>query len=350
MKIAFICNKLTGGGAERFTANIANRFSQDSSNSVYVITGTRTEEDYSLNDNIIRFEIIIKRLYEDSKSLLKLIREYGIEVVVGIDIYPNFVVCLISKFTKAKCVISERNAPKQVNISKKSRFLRWILYRFADGYVFQTNGAKEFYSKSIQKRSVVIHNPIRENLPSKTNVNNKEIVAIGRLNVQKNYPMLINAFNIVHNKYPNYKLRIFGDGELKESLLKQVNNLHLNESVVFENFTLNVHEAIKDSSIYVMTSDFEGMPNSLMEAMAMGFPVVSTDCPSGGPGELITDGVNGLLCKVGDYKVCADKICFLLTYDEKKIYMENEAKKIITTHSSNVVFEKWRLFLDKICQ
>jgi len=345
MKIAFICNKLTGGGAERFTANIANRFSQDSSNSVYVITGTRTEKDYSLNENITRFEIITKRLYEDSKSLLKLIREYGIEVVVGIDIYPNFVVCLISKFTKAKCVISERNAPKQVNISKKSRFLRWVLYRFADGYVFQTNGAKEFYSKSIQKRSVVIHNPIRENLPSKTNVNNKEIVAIGRLNVQKNYPMLINAFNIVHNKYPNYKLRIFGDGELKESLLKQVNNLHLNESVVFENFTLNVHEAIKDSSIYVMTSDFEGMPNSLMEAMAMGFPVVSTDCPSGGPGELIVDAENGLLCPIGDYQIFAQKIMSVLENKTFCNQIASEAKKIMDSHNSDVIFQKWNEFV-----
>jgi len=346
MKIAFICNKLTGGGAERFTANIANRFSQDSSNSVYVITGKRTEEDYSLNENITRFEIITKRLYKDSKSLLKLIREHGIEVVVGIDIYPNFVVCLISKFTKAKCVISERNAPKQVNISKKSRFLRWLLYRFADGYVFQTNGAKEFYSKSIQKRSVVIHNPIRENLPSKTNVNNKEIVAIGRLNVQKNYPMLINAFYIVHNKYPNYKLRIFGDGELKESLLKQVNNLHLNESVIFENFTLNVHEAIRDSSIYVMTSDFEGMPNSLMEAMAMGFPVVSTDCPSGGPGELITDGVNGMLCKVGDYKDCAEKICSIIENYEISVNLAENAKSIMQSHNTNIIMTEWENYLE----
>lgn len=347
MNIAFVCNSLNGGGAERFTANISNCFSKDYSNNVYVITGKETIKDYKLESKVKRIDLLSKNLLKDLVLLLKVIKDNSIDVIVGIDIYPNFCVCLCSLFTKARCIISERNAPKQVNISKKSRILRWLLYRLANGYVFQTNGAKEFYSKKIQNKSVVIHNPIRENLPLKTKENKKEIVAVGRLGIQKNYPMLIKAFEIVHKKYPDYSLRIFGEGEEREQLENLVNELKLTGFVIFEGFTLNVHEAIKDSAIFVMTSDFEGMPNALMEAMAMGFPVVSTDCPSGGPRELIIDGENGFLCKVGDYAECAEKI--LLIIEDKKIKQSLQVKALTITasHNIDIIINQWKVFLTK---
>ena len=347
MNIAFICNTLNGGGAERFTANISNRFSEESRNTVYVITGKKADNDYSVNSEVIRLNFLTKNLLIDVKQILNCSKRYNFDVIVGIDIYPNFCVCLCRLFSNVRCIISERNAPKQVNISSKSRFLRWVLYRFADGYVFQTNGAKKFYSKRIQRKSVVIHNPIRENLPVKSNVNNNEIVAVGRLNEQKNYPMLIKAFSIVHRKHSDYKLRIFGEGKLKETLVSLAQELNISDYVFFEGFTLNVHDSIKDSSIFVMTSDFEGMPNALMEAMAMGFPVVSTDCPSGGPGELIQDGVNGMLCHVGDYEECEQKICEIITNSKLKNELSEKAKEIIFTHSADQIFLKWKEFLQK---
>ena len=109
----------------------------------------------------------------------------------------------------------------------------------------------------------------------------------------------MNAFYEVHKVHPEYKLKIFGTGNEKGYLLKLKAQLKLEGCVLFEGFHRNVHEKIKNSDIFVMTSDYEGMPNALLEAMAMGFPVISTDCPVGAPREMIIDGYSGILVPVG---------------------------------------------------
>ena len=260
-------------------------------------------------------------------------------------IYANFCVCMSNFGLKTKMVISERNSPLHDHLSKKSKLLRFLVYRNADAYVFQTQEAKKFYSKSIQKRGCVIHNPIRSDLPIKTDINRKEIVAVGRLMPQKNYEMLLHAIKKVHDRHSEFTLRIFGEGRSRNNLERLVSKIGIKDIVKFEGFTLDVHDQIKDSAIYVLSSDFEGMPNSLMEAMSMGFPVISTDCPCGGPAELIQNGKNGILVPVGDSDKMAMEINRLIEEPGECLKLGKNAMKIGQTHSQDVIVQQWLKFL-----
>ena len=346
MTLAFVNRVISGGGAERFTVNMANYLSLMDDYKVFILTEKRRDSEYSLNSKIHRLDFLKnKRYLSNISKIIHFTHENNIDILVGIDIEPNLLVCISSLFLNIKCVISERNAPKQVNISKLNRFLRFIFYRFANGYIFQTEGAKSYYSKKIQQRSIVIHNPVKPDLPYKSNVGNKEIIAIGRLNIQKNYPVLFRAFAEVHKKHTDYILRIFGEGSEKEKLETLSKKLGIDCAVKFEGFSLDIHEKIKDSQIFVMTSNFEGMPNALIEAMAMGFPCIATDCPSGGPAELIRDGENGLLVPVGDEFAIANRICELIDNPDLRESLSEKAVCIRKTHAISEIMEKWQQFL-----
>lgn len=312
MIVAFVSQSLAGGGQERVTANLANSLSDDPNISVVVITATKSDNEYILSEKVKRYSILENKLLSDSKKLRAILNTNDVDVVIGMGIYANFLCCMSNFFLKTRVIISERNDPAHDRLSLKSKIFRFVFYRFADGYIFQTEGARAFYSKKIQEKGVIIPNPLKEDIPYKSNVCNKEIVAVGRLSPQKNYSNLINAFAEISKRHPEYVLRIFGTGELEENLKNLCRELKISDKVVFEGFCTDVHEKIKDSDIFVLSSDFEGMPNSLMEAMAMGFPVISTDCPSGGPKSLIKNEENGLLIPVNDSNQLVDALNYLI--------------------------------------
>ncbi len=116
----------------------------------------------------------------------------------------------------------------------------------------------------------------------------------------------MQAFSDFHKEYPDYVLEIYGKGELEETLKKNTAEMGLGERVIWHGFCPDVRKRIADAGMYVLSSDFEGISNSMLEAMAMGIPVIATDCPIGGCAEYIQNGKNGLLVPVGDRKAMAD--------------------------------------------
>jgi glycosyltransferase involved in cell wall biosynthesis len=244
-----------------------------------------------LLDKLQRYRAVRKMVMEDKPDLvLSFPEEIAVYVILallgtGIPVYA-----------------SERNNPWVMPDVKVTRILRTLMYPFAKGIIFQTEMAKSFFPDSIQKKGVVLKNPVdAQRIPAQFGGERENVVvAAGRLSEQKNMPLLIRAFARFSPNHPEFKLRIFGEGELREELTALARELQIADKVELPGRSTALLEKMNSAAMFVLSSDYEGMPNVLLEAMCMGMPSISTDCPSGGPKELIEDGVNGLLIPVGD--------------------------------------------------
>ena len=167
----------------------------------------------------------------------------------------------------------------------------------------------------------------------------------------KNHPLLVDAFLKVHEKHPDYVLRIYGpdsgDGT-KEILEKKIIENNAENYIFLMGSCNEIEKVIPKAEVYAYSSDYEGFPNSLLEAMAMGMPVVSTDCPPGGPAMIIRDGENGFLVPVKDRDALADRICRLIEDKELRARFSKEAAKVSEIASPEVVFSQWRDYLTEI--
>lgn len=349
MRIGFIIDGIAGGGAERRTVNIVNELVKYSLD-IFLITNVRKENEYPLKDVVNRKEIMSGKFFYDILNIGKFCKEQSIDVIIGMGIYANLIVCCINLIFDIKSIVVEANDPKHDNLSNHTKIARRLLYWKSDGYVFQTEEEKSFYNAKIQKKGTVIHNPVIPDLPERCCKTNKEIVAAGRLVAQKNFVMLIKAFAIVQRKHPNYVLKIYGEGEDYEKLLSLSAELNLEKTVQIKDFSLRLHEEIKHADLFVLSSDYEGMPNSLLEAMAMGFPVISTDCDGGGPRAIIKDGTNGFLVEKGNFEMLADKIIFLIENKDLKEQLAQKARNVRSSHSISSIGEQWYRYIETIYQ
>lgn len=350
MRIAFyISHPLNDGGAERVVTNLANAFVSEGY-SVTVITPYRANIEYQVDDRICRYYIDekvysnritrpISRIYR----LRRYLKTHKIKVLFAfLDGAVNYSV-LATRFSDVRVIVSERNDPRQYFKTIIQKLWIRTIYDLADAAVFQTPEAKSFFNISIQKRSKIIYNPVRDEFYT----NNLEpianrIVTCGRYEPQKNHHMLIEAMKIAIRKYPDLKLSIYGTGALEEQLNDYIYECGLRENVFIEGNALNVPNVLKRAEIFVLSSDFEGAPNALMEAMAMGVPSVSTDCPCGGPKMFFGNNENGLLVPVGDSQAMAEAICKL--HEDKQLQETFSIKGRIFAERFRMdnIFNEWK--------
>lgn len=173
-----------------------------------------------------------------------------------------------------------------------------------------------------------------------------EIVTCGRLTEQKNHRLLIDAFAEVQKIYPFATLKIYGEGVLREKLQNQIDSLNLNEKVFLMGATNDVAKALQTADLFVLSSDYEGMPNALMEAMAAGVPCISTDCPCGGPRELFGEDASDKLVPCNDSAQLAEAICKVLETTKDGMTEKRHAE----TFKPDRVNQMWKDYVhDIIC-
>lgn len=289
MRILFTTGCMNKGGAERVVANLANAFAKD--NDVSIVITINDAPKYDLNKKIILASLdegivghnLIKKNIKRIKNLKRFIRNFKPDIIVSFLPEPSYRVLFLSMFNKIPVIVSVRNDPKIEYKSFKSRLIMKLLYPLAKGFVFQTKEAQEYFSSKIQSKSIVIPNPVDKRFLEKNceGQRSNTIVTVGRLEEQKNHELLINAFSKITNEIPEYKLIIYGEGSLRERLEQQIKNLKLEEKVLLPGVEKNIEEKIYNARLFVLSSNYEGMPNALMEAMALGIPSISTDCPCG---------------------------------------------------------------------
>ena len=243
-------------------------------------------------------------------------------------------------------IYSLRNDPTKFFNSGLKKILRNLVYWDADKIVFQTPDARDYFCQKIREHGVLIPNPVKSGLPYwNEEKHRKEVVVACRLAKQKNLFMLLDAFRIVWEKRQDYKLSIYGEGELKEALVRYAEQLGISEAVKFHGFSSEIHKIMAGSAIYVSSSDYEGISNSMLEALAIGIPAICTDCPVGGARMYIRDGENGYLIPVGDADVMADRMLALM--EDKKLgeSFSKESVKIREELTDDRIFGMWKSLL-----
>lgn len=350
-KIDIITKAMTSGGAERVIAQLANYFTEQNI-SCRIITTENDDVMYSLDKRVKIVPIGRKSI---NKVIDRLLRYHAIRKVV-VHNKPDVVLTMPEDTgiyailalvgTGIPVYVSERNNPWVMPDVKITRVLRKVAYPFAKGIIFQTEMAKSFFPPYIQKKGIVLQNPVdASRIPEPyKGERKKSFVAVGRLEKQKNFPLLINAFAKFREDIDGYNLVIYGEGNERENLEYLIKMRNLEDRVQLPGRDFDVLNKIKDSAAFVLSSDYEGMPNALIEAMCMGMPVISTDCPSGGPKDLIVNGENGILVPVNDQRklVEAMKMCIK---DNVAPQISLKAFKLKERLTSDEVFEQWRDFL-----
>ncbi len=356
-KIIFMIGSLQNGGAERVISVLANKFIEKYE--VHVVTIMENKIDYDLNDGIKYTYIMendddkhgINRNFVRIKNIRKYIKTVKPDVVVSFLWATNIVAIISCLFLKQRLILSERNDPKHEPVNSLARTIRNVLFsvRTNNYFVFQTSYAKQCFNKSIQKKSQIIFNPIKENIPERYEARRaKKIVCVARLVEEKNIEMLLRAFKKVIEKHPDYLLYLYGRGPLKEKLEEEAIRLKIEKNVIFKGFSKNVHEEIKDATMFVLPSNYEGISNAMLEAMALGIPTICTDCPAYGAREFIKDGENGYLVNVNDEKMLEERMLSIIENDAIQNKFSKEACKIVERINCDVICNQWEAFISSI--
>ncbi len=368
MKILFMIPHLTYSGAPKMMSWVANQMAEKG-HEVHLLTFYSAEQARELHETINTYSLNVvqskSRLVRNTIGILKTIHRLhkkikGIkpDIVVSFLDSVGYVYLPIGRlFTKAGYVVSERVDPYSYHgrISK----IRFHLMQYADGSVFQTEGARKFFDKypKIHERSTVIPNPVvindmicdmQKRIP-RFNERDYRIVTVGRLSLtQKRQDVLLEAFKIFHEQYPYYKLEIYGDGQDKDKIQQMVDTMGLSDCVTLAGRTDNVEETIFNARAFVLTSDFEGIPNALIEAMSIGVPSISTDCSPGGAALLIRNGENGFLVPCGDVNTIVEKLSMIVNDANISERFSDNSPSIIEDYSENVIADKWEKFFVNI--
>lgn len=356
MKILFYINTLGKGGAERVVTNLANQFA-DKNHNVILVTSYSVKKEYKTNPDVTR--ICLEDYKKNSKNkILKninivkqlngLIKNTNPDLIVSFMREPVVRALFASRRSNVKNIISVRNDPSKEYPGITGKIISKYLLPKADGCVFQTEDAKKYFPKNLQEKSKIIYNQVDEKFFKVNRDEGDYLVSIGRLSPQKNQILLINAFEKVIKKYPNEKLLIYGEGELKEKLKDTINKKGLEDKIFLMGSTNDVPKVLSKAKIFILSSDYEGMPNTLLESMAVGVPSISTDCPCGGPKAIINSGVDGFLIPVNSIEELEKKIILLLENKELSEKIGRNAKEKSEIFKPSNIFKQWEDFFKEV--
>ena len=348
-ELLIVTETLGVDGPERVISELVNEWQKKGYQIVVILTRSELgNQRYSINDSIEIIKVdahrkggILSR-FNEARGVRKIIKQHPDAVCISLLVSTSFSLAIGALGLKNRVILSERNDPNQVPFTKLQRIMRNLSLELADACVFQTNDAKEYFSKRIQNKGTIIFNPINPNLPEiYSGERKKEIVAVGRLAKQKNFLLLIKAFASVAKKHPDYKLYIYGEGPERDKLEAEVLKLGLQQNVFMPGFSNNVYNKMIDSTAYVSSSDYEGMSNSMLEALAMGVPTICTDCPIGGARTVIENGINGVLTPVGECDPLTSAILKVIEDESFRIRLSNNAYMIREKLNINDISEQW---------
>lgn len=361
-KILCHINSMGRGGAERVMSNLVNMFVEEEIE-IVLTTEWYAEDEYAVSEKVRRIHVgltekegkksRISKLILRWKRLRECIRKERPDIVVAFSKNANYRAILAAIGTGIPVVVSERSNPAFQYKGIIARTKGEAIYRLAAGNVFQTEYARDFFSRAIQKKSTVIMNPLNKKYLycEQAKERSKDIVTVGRLAQFKNQKMMVEAMNRIHIEYPEYVLKIygadFGEG-VEEELNVLIKRYGLEDNVFLMGNSDTLEEDIVNASLFLLTSNYEGMPNALLEAMAMGIPCIATDCPCGGSKHLVSKNNSGILVPMGEDEVLADKMRYALSHMDEMQQMGRRAQYVKEDLHPERIYEQWKIYLKRV--
>lgn len=356
-RIVFVIEHLRGGGAERVTAALANTLCAQMGYEIHMIAYTRNpQRDYPTDERIVWHKVsclggsrlgrIMRRVLQIRKTVKTIRPDCVVSLGTALIMAPLSAAMV---GLNIPLILSERNDPRRFPVKKTHRALRMLYYFFCNGLVFQTEEAKAYFPEVMRKKSCVISNPISNHLPLRfEGTREKRIVNFCRLSPQKNLPLLIDAFSDIAEEFPLHTLHIYGDGPERMNLEDKIKETGLTDRIFLHPHSEQIHQEIYKAALFVSSSDYEGISNSMLEAIAMGIPTICTDCPAGGARETINHGENGLLVPTGDRTALADAMKTLLRDPVWADKMGIAGTALREQLDVNTIAQKWMTFIGQV--
>lgn len=336
-------------GTERAVTNLSNMLVKYGEYNVTILSCFSSENNnpyYELEDkvNIVHYNLSKDSLVNRFSSYIniigktnKIIKEKSIDILLGTTHAFNcLMICMSRKVKKVACEhMSYEACPL---ISKK---IRKFCYPRLSAIVLLTNADAKHYNFVDKSKLFVIPNSLSFVADEPAKLENKRIIAVGRLTEQKGFDILMSIAQIIKDEIPDWHIDIFGDGEDKSKLLELISEKKLESFVIINPPTKNIKEELLASSLFVMTSRWEGLPMILLEAKACGLPIVSFDCPEG-PADVIRDCEDGFLIECGDINALSEKIILLGKNLELRKQFGLMAKQSSNKYTASSIFIKWK--------
>lgn len=355
MKIGFVINDIScGRGSERVAITIANELSRWYEVQFISLNQINQQSFFSVDKKVIIIPLpdsevsnkLAKKL-QDFRYITKCITQYRFDILVGVGSYPSTLLGMIKKVgsKQIKCLGWE-HANRSALRSYFWNKLRKIFYRELDGLIC-LNLSDEIDYKGYAKSIKVIPNPLAFQSIEIAPLNTKTIISIGALETEKGFDLLIEAFKIISNRIPDWKLVIIGEGSMKDSLEKQIKSIGVGERISIKPAVIDVRKEYLQASIYVLPSRREGFGMVLIEAMECGVPCISFDCPTG-PKHIITHDKNGILVPPNDIGKLAAAIYDLISNHEKMQKLAIDGKTAVKKYRREFIVGHWQACLNEI--
>lgn len=353
-KILFSIAYLSGGGAERVISILTDQLVHYGWK-VGVLIEKATPNEYPLHEGVTVLRMSERGGYlslKRFKERYRLVRDFDPDILMPFLLTSSVYAAINSFLLQKKWIYCVRNNPWQC-VSIRERFKKMLsdfLAILSNGIMVQNNKQINYFNYFLGKKIFVVPNPVNKEIITshKTITQINKIMTVGRLEYQKNHRMLIDAFVRVHDKYPNTQLNIYGEGSLKVELQHYIDSLNASQFISLCGRTNDIRTVYENADMFVMSSDFEGMPNALLEACTMGLPCIATDCLTG-PSDIIDNGTTGLLVPIRNVERMVDAICFYIENPKIAQFMANKGQQFcIDNYSSEKVVKCFIKGLDLI--
>lgn len=353
-RILLVTHTMNYGGQGKMFTYLANAI-DEAGYDTYVYSQESTTHFYPLNSSITyipektQFKNYYTRRFKQIKQMRDLIDRVSPNLVIAFITNQSALAVLGTRHNRIPVIMSCRGDPYEyTNIVEKMKI---FVINHAEGGVFQSREAMRCYGKKLQKKSRVIMNPcivpeVRR-IPWKERDN--EIAFVGRFQiVHKRQDLMLEAFSIIHKTLRDFKLVLYGDGNDRGEICDLIKKYKLENSVVMKGVVNNIPQAISRSKLFVLASDFEGLPNALIEAMAVGLPVISTDWSPGAVHELINNGENGVIIPCNNSDILAQSAIEILSNPQKADKMGKTAEKIRLQLSPDIIYKQWINYIEEV--